>query len=498
MSDFVKFMLYINKNGQQLGPFNEAKVIEMLKNGELSPDDFGIKQDQQNWQKLELLFPQIQQPANIPVSPFNQSNAPINKSTQNVPNIQMNNQISPITQKSGSSKGLMFGLIGCGGIVLLSAIGLLAFFAFSNKPSNDLAANKSSNSIINTKPPIPTDFASMKEKAEELAQVSLPIKLDANAKLKGKVAIVEKGKYAAEMKGFDVDYKVIDQTDISDYGITQETLAFKPEEIDTLVQIICTKGKQIGRYEGGIIGYANNCKVSVIDYRKKIVVAQKTFTNSTPEKSVSSVYDSSKEYIVITPFVQIQNYIKTFCACDVSGTTAGVVDLPIIEDTKTFAISADRFAKLNFPVKAESDAKIKGKVAIIDKSSISTAYLTGIKSDGSISEPLPNSIILTKEGLGFSDNQLALKSSEIDTLIQVNCKRGKLITKIKGISVFSNICDVNIVDYKAAATIFQKTFEGNKFDKERYSDPSIYSDKTDEVSFPREEIYEFIKQFPKG
>jgi hypothetical protein len=26
----------------------------------------------------------------------------------------------------------------------------------------------------------------------------------------------------------------------------------------------------------------------------------------------------------------------------------------------------------------------------------------------------------------------------------------------------------------------------------------MYDDKTDEVSFPRDEIYEFIKQFPKG
>jgi GYF domain 2 len=481
--------MFINKNGQQHGPFDEEKVLEMLRNGQFSPNDFGIKDGQQSWQKLGEIFSEPKQNTSIP---------PINQPPQNVPNIQVNQQFTPTPQKSGSSKGLMFGLIGCGSLILLSVVGLVAFFALSKNNSNDSAANKSSNSNTATVAPIPTDFTSMKDKAEELAAFSAPLKLDKNAKLKGKVAIVEKGKYAAEIKGFDAYYKAINQTDISSYGITQETLAFKPEEIDTLVQTICTKGKVIGRYEGGIIGYANNCKVSIIDYRNKVTVAQKTFTNSKPEKSVSSVYDSSKEYIVITPFVEIQNYVKTFCACGVTSTTASVVDLPIVEDTKIFANSAEKFAKLNFPVKTQNDAKIKGKVAIIDKSSISTPYLTGLKSDGTISEPLPNSIILTKEGLGFADNQLALKSSEIDTLIQVNCKRGALITKVKGVSVFSNICEVNIVDYKGVATVFQKTFEGKKYDAATYSDPTMYDDKTDEVSFPRDEIYEFIKQFPKG
>ena len=35
--------IYINRNGQQLGAFEESKVIEMLRNGQLSPNDFCIK-----------------------------------------------------------------------------------------------------------------------------------------------------------------------------------------------------------------------------------------------------------------------------------------------------------------------------------------------------------------------------------------------------------------------------------------------------------------------
>jgi GYF domain 2 len=475
--------MFINKNGQQHGPFDESRVLEMLRNGQLSPNDFGIKDGQQSWQKLGEMFPQPKQAAIIP---------PINK-----PNVQVNQQFTPTPQKSGSSKGLMFGLIGCGGLILLSVVGLLGFYAFSNKTPSDSAANKSVNSNTKTTAPIPTDFTSMKDKAEELAKLSPAIKLDSTAKIKGKVALVEKGQFDAEMDFFNVYYKEISETNVTSYGLTTEMLAYKPEEIDTLIQTICTKGKVIGHYEAGITGYANNCKVSLIDYKSKTIFAQKTFTNSKPDKSISSVYDKSKEFIVITPFTEIQDYVKSFVPekTEVSNAEA----LPVIEDAKILANSAEKFAKLSFPVKPDSNTKIKGKVAIIDKSSISTAYFTGLKSeDGTISEPLPSSIGLTKEGFGIADNQLALKSSEIDTLIQVNCKRGTLITKIKGVSVFSNVCEVNIVDYKAMTTTAQKKFEAKKYDNDTYSDPSIYNDKTDNVNFPREEIYEFIKQFPKA
>jgi hypothetical protein len=475
--------MFINKNGQQHGPFDEAKVLEMLRNGQLSPNDFGIKDGQQSWQKLGEMFPQPKQTANIP---------PINK-----PNVQVNRQVTPIPPKTGNSKGLIFGLLGCGGLVLLSVIGLIGYFALANKSSNDTTANKNSNSNTKTAAPIPTDFTSMKDKAEELAKLSPPLKLDPKAKIKGKVALVEKGQFDAKMDFFNVYYKEINESTVSSYGLTPEMPAYKPEEIDTLIQTICTKGKVIGQYEKGVTGYANNCKVSLIDYKNNLIFAQKTFTNSKPDKTISAVYAGSKEFIVITPFTQIQDYVKSFVPekTEVSNAEA----LPVIEDAKTLANSAEKFARLSFPVKLDGNTKIKGKVAIIDRSSISTAYFTGLKSeDGTISEPLPSSLGLTKEGFGIADNQLALKSSEIDTLIQVNCKRGNLITKIKGVSVFSNVCEVNVVYYKALTTVAQKTFEGKKYDNDTYSDPSLYSDKTDNVNFPREEIYEFIKQFPKG
>lgn len=475
--------IYISRNGQQIGVFEEIAVLQMLQNGQLSPNDLGIRQGEAQWQPLGKMFPN-----NNPISSFGQFS----------PNVQTSFQ--PPTANSGGSKGCLFALIGLGAVIFLGIAGLFGYLALNKKSvvSTNSPANRSSNSN-NSNTSLPKDFTAMKDKAEELAKLSPTVKLDSKAKLKGKIAIVEKGKYAAELKGFDVYYKEIRETDLASYNLTKEMIAKTPEEIDSLVQIICTKGKMIGRYEGNITGYANNCKVSMIDYRNKVAFAQKTLINSTPEKSVSSVYDNG-EYIVIPPIAEIQKYVKTFVPEKAEVSLTDPSTLPNIEDPKTFAGSASSFGKLSFPLKPDANAAIKGKITTIqgDDYGVSSAMMIGLDSDGNIQKPLPNAIILTKESLGLTDEQIARKSSEIDTLIQVNCKKGGLLTKVKGISVYSNICTVSIVDYKAFATIAQKTFEGRKVDNNRYSDPSLYDDKQDTVEFPRAEIETYIKAFPKG
>jgi hypothetical protein len=417
----------------------------------------------------------------------------IHKNRRFLPNglgIEESCQLISTPRKAQSLKGTMFRVLGCSSLISLSIIGLVGCSTSNNKSSENVAKTN-----VKTPSPIPTDFTSMKNKAEELAKLSPPLKLNPAAKVKGKVAWVEKGKDGAEMGFFNVYYKEVNETQVTPFGLTVEMLAYNPEEIDTLIQTVCTKGKMIARYEEEIIGYANNCKVSLIDYKNNVIFAQKTFTNSKPDKSISSVYGKSKEFITITPFSEIRDYVKSFVPEKVE---ASAESLPKIEDPSEYAKAADKFAKLSFPVKLDNNSKIKGKVAIISSLSALPASLISVDRDGKIQGPLPNSIDLTKEGLGIADSQISLKSSEIETLIQVSCKRGTLITKVKGISVFSNICAVNVIDYKALATVAQKTFEGKKYKAERYSNPSLYKDKTDEVDFPREEIYEYIKSFPRG
>ena len=48
--------IYIHKNNQQLGPFEEMAVLAWLKNGQLSGEDFGCPTGTKEWQKLKTLF----------------------------------------------------------------------------------------------------------------------------------------------------------------------------------------------------------------------------------------------------------------------------------------------------------------------------------------------------------------------------------------------------------------------------------------------------------
>ncbi len=59
--------IYISKNGQQSGPFDNDMVRGHLQRGELSAEDMGIRQGDSQWQKLGVLFPDA-----VPgIDPFN-------------------------------------------------------------------------------------------------------------------------------------------------------------------------------------------------------------------------------------------------------------------------------------------------------------------------------------------------------------------------------------------------------------------------------------------
>ena len=113
--------IYITKNNQQSGPFDESKVLEMLGNGQLSPDDFAIRQGGSQWQKLGEMFPNAgrqaatQPPVAQPVSQPPAVNQP---------------QVSEAPPKK-SRKGLLFG---CLGILLFAGLVLavLGFLGYRN------------------------------------------------------------------------------------------------------------------------------------------------------------------------------------------------------------------------------------------------------------------------------------------------------------------------------------------------------------------------------
>jgi hypothetical protein len=116
--------IYISKNNQQSGPFDESKVLEMLSNGQLSPDDFAVRQGGSQWQKLGEMFPSAGRAA---------QNQPSFGQPANEPQVaQPVNQPAPAAAKPKKSrKGLLFG---CLGILLFSGLVLavLGFLAYRN------------------------------------------------------------------------------------------------------------------------------------------------------------------------------------------------------------------------------------------------------------------------------------------------------------------------------------------------------------------------------
>lgn len=97
--------MYIIKNNQQQGPFEESNVLEMFKNGELSANDLGIRNGENQWQKLEDFFPRPE-PELVAVSASN-------------------------SEPKKRGKSLLFG---CSGFFLIAVLvsGVLGFLAFRN------------------------------------------------------------------------------------------------------------------------------------------------------------------------------------------------------------------------------------------------------------------------------------------------------------------------------------------------------------------------------
>ena len=52
-------MYYVSKNGKNLGPFDEATVLDLLRCGSFSPNDAGCPEGMNVWKPLSALFPTL-------------------------------------------------------------------------------------------------------------------------------------------------------------------------------------------------------------------------------------------------------------------------------------------------------------------------------------------------------------------------------------------------------------------------------------------------------
>jgi len=296
--------IYIYKNNQQSGPFEEGRILESLAAGQLSPEDLAIRQGERDWKPLGVLFPNASN---------NRHSPPPNFANANIPVQTANN---PGQKKSGSSKAVLFILLGVGGLFIAAAVSIAALLLF-NKPSGTIESvnlsNKNlganSNTTItnssNTNSRV-SNTSELNGKLKEFAVLKPPVKLDKLPTLKGKVIVVEQRDRENEYT-----LKMPESYQLNKYGLTSDKIAANLGELETLVQIICGKGKEIGRYGprmAYVPAYSNVCNVSIIDYRGLKTTAQKSFVNGKKPKTIN-VTSTENEYILEPPMEEVETYL---------------------------------------------------------------------------------------------------------------------------------------------------------------------------------------------
>ena len=292
-------LIYIYKNSQQSGPFEESIVSGWLKNGQLSPEDMACRQGDQTWKPLKVFFPNVQ-------------SASLNQGANFA---TVNTRADNLDQKKGGSKIFLYLLLGFGVLILVGAIGIAAIFMMSrsnrsaetsNLSNNNLNSNSSNVNSTNSNARVPNS-AELNDKLKEFAKLKPPVKLEKTPILKGKVIVVEQ-------KNRENEYtlRMPSTTDMTNYGISDNQIAVNLAELDTLVQIICGKGRSIGKYGprmAYIQAYSNICNVSIIDYRASKTFAQKSFVNQKKPKTIN-VLDGENEFILDAPMEEVEKYLS--------------------------------------------------------------------------------------------------------------------------------------------------------------------------------------------
>ena len=141
-------------------------------------------------------------------------------------------------------------------------------------------------------------------KAQELMDTPVTEKLDAGARIGGKVAVVETyPNTPVSLEGFHDDGTV---DSLSAYFFSPRRKAQAIDEIDTLVKVICRKGDAIVGSSPAV--YASVCDVSLIDFKTKTLFAKKSFENN----SLLNGTSPKNPDIAYTPSEDIKAYLRAF------------------------------------------------------------------------------------------------------------------------------------------------------------------------------------------
>ncbi len=188
---------------------------------------------------------------------------------------------------------------------------------FSNNESQDLVSSKDVRAgVYLNSPPVgditryinslPVDKVTpemtlLDEK--ELIKLSTTVSLRSDASLKGKI------KLARQYEEADISQNAVKIDGYLSSVFPFAKLTSKPEELETLIKIVCGKGDKIGQF-GKTTQYSNRCVVSVIDYKTLTVVAQKIIENTTVDDNPSAK-NVTKIWVTKMPEKEIENYLKS-------------------------------------------------------------------------------------------------------------------------------------------------------------------------------------------
>ena len=331
----------------------------------------------------------------------------------------------------------------------------------SNSNSNPANSSSSSNTANSSSSYDSGKYKELLDKGSEIEKLSLPVKLDPKAAIKGKVFFVENSPARAR----NADY---------DQGISDYRKAGNLEELETVVRITCAKGKFLGDYFREVSGtkqsvkaYGIDCQVSLIDYLARAVVAQKTFSNN---ESGEAILERSVagEQINPPPVGDMTSYINSFSVDKVLPTMARLDEKELV--------------RLPTTINLKPDAAVRGKIKIVQK-----------YEKGDLGSNL-YSFIEGADYFGLPRERFADKPEELETLVKIVCVKGSPIGRVEKTAQYSSKCEVSLIDYKTLSVFAQKTIENKTLDESPPAQSS--TSKNWVVGPPKQEIESYLKSFP--
>jgi hypothetical protein len=173
-----------------------------------------------------------------------------------------------------------------------------------------------------SQPEPPKEFAAMIAKKDELAALPTSEKFSKTPAIKGKIAIVRKSdddvtidRFAEDGSAFDTDPTIAGET--YNNFLPAELYAKTPDEIDTLIKIICVTKKDEALYTNSNTSKDEPmfyeyviCDIGLVDYKTATLTAKKQVGKNVAPKVINS------RTVARHPWLEIVEYLKTVTNTD--------------------------------------------------------------------------------------------------------------------------------------------------------------------------------------